>query len=219
MPTRSQPKTLPAKLYLLACNPVGERLSSGRELGILLRGAALADLSMRKFLRDDTGKALASGTKRSGDPVLDEILREISEAPPRSWSAWVRRGGRATVRAIEQQLESTGLISVRQLRVFGLFPARRISVMEPGMVEELRERLRNTLEGAQKAEDVDKFDAALVSLAAAGSLRGALSRKEERGYAGRINELTARCGAVAPSVARVIRQVKAARAATYAGGG
>ncbi|HEX3783612.1 MAG TPA: GPP34 family phosphoprotein [Pseudonocardiaceae bacterium] len=218
MPTRSQPKTLPAKLYLLACSPDTERLSSGRELGVLLRGAALTDLSLRKYLRDESGKVRASGTKRSGDPVLDELLREISEAPARPWSAWIRRGGRSTVRAIEAQLESAGLIGVRQLRMLGIFPVRRISLSDPELVAELREGARKTLLGEEKAEDVDKFDAALVSLASAGALRAVLSRKEERGYASRINELTARCDAVVPVVQRVIKQVKSARAAAYAGG-
>jgi hypothetical protein len=219
MPTRSQPKTLPAKLYLLACDPDSERLITGRELGVLLRGSALADLSIRKFLRDEAGKVRASGTKRSGDPVLDDLLREIGEAPPRSWRSWVRRGGRATVHAVEQQLESAGLITVRELRMLGIFPVRKIGVTAQEIATELRKNVRNALCGKDNVEDVDKFDAAAVLLAAAGSLRDLVSRKEERTYADRMTALAVRCGGSVPAVQQAIAQVKAARAAAYAGGG
>ena len=218
MPTRSQPKTLPAKLYLLSVDPDSERLSTSRELGVLLRGAAVADLSMRKFLREEGGKVVASGTKRSGDAVLDDLLREVSEAPPRTWRSWVRRGNRSTMRAVEQQLEAAGLITVRELRVMGIFPARRIGVADTEIAGALRESVRNALYGNENVADVDKFDAALVLLAAAGGLRGLVARKDERKYAGRMKELGDRAGGAVPAVLKVIQQVKAARTAAYAGG-
>ncbi|HEX4221370.1 MAG TPA: GPP34 family phosphoprotein [Pseudonocardiaceae bacterium] len=219
MPTRSQPKTLPAKLYLLSVDPDSERLSTSRELGVLLRGAALADLSMRKFLREEGGKVVASGTKRVGDPVLDDLLREISEAPGRNWRTWVRRGTRNTTRALEQQLESGGLITVRELRVLGIFPARKIGITDTEIAAALRENVHDTLYGEQSVEEIDKFDAALVLLVAAGGLRGLVPRKDERTYADRMKALGERAGGAVPGVLRVIQQVKQARAAAYAGGG
>ncbi len=218
MPTRSQPKTLPAKLYLLSVDPDSERLSTSRELGVLLRGAALADLNMRKFLRDEGGRVVASGTKRSGDPVLDELLREIGEAAPRSWRSWVRRGTRGTMRAVEKQLESAGLITVRDIRVLGIFPARRIGVADTEIAGALRDSVRDALYGTGSIAEVDKFDAALVLLVAAGGLRGVVPRKDQRRYAARMKELGERAGGAVPSVLKVIQQVKAARTAAYAGG-
>lgn len=219
MPTRSEPKTLPAKLYLLSVDPDSERLSTSRELGVLLRGAALADLGMRKFLREEGGKVIASGTKRSGDPVLDGLLREISESPARNWRSWVRRGNKSTMRAVEQQLESADLIAVRELRMLGIFPARKIGITGTEIAAALRERVRDALYGNDDIELVDKFDAALVLLAAAGSLRAVVPRKDERKYADRMKALEARAGGAVPGVLRVIQQVKQARAAAYAGGG
>jgi hypothetical protein len=219
MPTRSQPKTLPAKLYLLSVDPDSERLSTPRELGVLLRGAALADLSIRKFVREEGGKVVASGTKRVGDPVLDDLLREISEAPPRNWRSWVRRGTKNTMRAVEEQLRSADLISVRELRMLGVFPARKIGITDREIAGELRENVRSTFYGTESIEAVDKFDAAMVLLAAAGGLRGLISRKDERGKADRMKQLEARAGGAVPGVLRVIQQVKQARAAAYAGGG
>ncbi|HEY4022089.1 MAG TPA: GPP34 family phosphoprotein [Pseudonocardiaceae bacterium] len=219
MPTRSEPKTLPGKLYLLSVDPDSERLSTSRELGVLLRGAALADLSMRKFLREEGGKVIASGTKRTGDPVLDDLLREISEAPARNWRSWVRRGTRNTMRALEQQLDSAGLITVRELRMLGIFPARKIGITDTEIAGALRESIRNTLYGNENVEEIDKFDAAMVLLAAAGGMRGLVPRKDERKYADRMKALEARAGGAVPGVLRVIQQVKQARAAAYAGGG
>jgi hypothetical protein len=219
MPTRSQPKTLPAKLYLLSVDPDSERLSTSRELGVLLRGAALADLSMRKFLREEGGRVVASGTKRSGDPVLDDLLREISESPRRNWKSWVRRGAKGTMRAVEQQLESADLITVRDLRMLGIFPARKIGITDVEIAGALRENLRNALYGNENVDEVDKFDAAMVLLAAAGGLRGVVPRKDERKYADRMKALSERAGGAVPGVLRVIQQVKQARTAAYAGGG
>jgi hypothetical protein len=219
MPTRSQPKTLPAKLYLLSVDPDSERLSTSRELGVLLRGAALADLSMRKFLREEGGKVIASGTKRTGDAVLDDLLREIGEAPARNWRGWVRRGSRSTMRAVEQQLQSADLITVREVRMLGIFPARKIGITDTEIAGALRENVRNALYGSEKIELVDKFDAAMVLLVAAGALRGVIPRKDERTYADRMKALGERAGGAVPGVLRVVQQVKQARAAAYAGGG
>jgi hypothetical protein len=219
MPTRSGPKTLPAKLYLLSVDPDSERLSTSRELGVLLRGAALADLSMRKFLREEGDKVVASGTKRTGDAVLDDLLREIGEAKARNWRSWVRRGTKKTMRAVEEQLESAGLITVRELRVLGVFPARKIGITDTEIAGALRENVRDALYGNQSIDEVDKFDAAMVLLAVAGSLRGLVPRKDERKYADRLKELSGRAGGAVPGVLRVIQQVKQARAAAYAGGG
>lgn len=219
MPTRTEPKTLPAKLYLLSVDPDSERLSTPREMGVLLRGAALADLSIRKFLREEDGKVVASGTKRVGDPVLDDLLREISEAAPRNWKSWVRRGTNRTVRAIEEQLRAADLVTVRELRVLGIFPARRIGILDTEIAGALRESVRGTFYGEDNIELVDKFDAALVLLAAAGGLRGLIPRKDERKNAARMKALEQRAGGAVPGVLRVIQQVKQARAATYAGGG
>jgi hypothetical protein len=84
MPTRTPPDTLPAKLYLLACDVDRHRLTDRRDLGYLLRGAVLADLSLRGCLSDDDGTAKPSSSKRSGDRVLDDVLREITEGRSRS---------------------------------------------------------------------------------------------------------------------------------------
>jgi hypothetical protein len=103
--------------------------------------------------------------------------------------------------------------------MLGIFPVRKIGITDTGIAAALRENVRNTLYGEQSVEEIDKFDAALVLLAAAGGLRGLVPRKDERTYADRMKALGEQAGGAVPGVLRVIQQVKQARAAAYAGGG
>ena len=82
MGSRKLPGSLPALVYLLACDPERQKLT-GTELAVVVRGAALADLNLRGCLVEDGRTLRASGTRRTGDRVLDGVLSEISEARPR----------------------------------------------------------------------------------------------------------------------------------------
>lgn len=216
MPSRTAPDTLPAKLYLLAWDPDRQRLSHRDDLGYLLRGAILADLSLRGCVRDEDGDVRASGTRRTGDRVLDDMLREINEDRPRGWGAWVRRRAGATLIAVEDQLAAAGVVKVDERRVLGLFRRRRATVTEPAA---LRAAVRDAALGNRPVSSVADADAALVALAATGDLRTVLSRRERKDNAERITACTERCGKAAPALRRVLTSVKAARASAAAAGG
>jgi hypothetical protein len=216
MPSRIPPDTLPAKLYLLAWDPDRQRLSHRDDLGYLLRGAILADLSLRGCVRDEDGHVRASGTKRTGDQLLDDVLREMSEDRPRGWGAWVRRRARATLIAVEDQLAATGVVTVDTRRALGVFPRRRAMVTEPAA---LRAAVRDAALGNRPVSSISDTDAALVALAATGDLRTVLSRRERKDNAERIEACTARCGKAAPALRKVLTSVKAARASAAAAGG
>jgi hypothetical protein len=223
MPTTTRPDSLPAKLYLLAYAPPGRRLGrpDGSVFARLLRGAALAELNLRGLIRSDEGLGglvRASGSQRSGDRVLDELLREIEQSRPRSWKSWIRRGNRACVRAVRDQLTAAGLVRIRDGRLLGLFPRTTVLVTDTSQVDRLRATIQDALSGREPAERVDVADAALVALAAVGELRSALSRQEARAHKARIAELTERGGDAVPALKSVLRQVKAARAAAASGG-
>ncbi|MFL6056949.1 MAG: GPP34 family phosphoprotein, partial [Actinoallomurus sp.] len=53
----SLPRSLPARLYLLAYDLDKERMTSRTQLGLVLRAAALADLYLDRRLADEDGKA------------------------------------------------------------------------------------------------------------------------------------------------------------------
>lgn len=220
MPTHTPPDTLPAKLYLLACDVDRRRLTQSSDLGYLLRGAVLADLSLRGCLSDDDGTAKVSPTKRSGDPVLDDALRELGESRPRSWRSLVRRGARSTLAAVQDQLVTAGVIAVEPRRVLGVFPGRRrVTVADRAQVTTLRAAVRDAVAGPTPVSAVPTDYATLVALATVGELRSAVSRRDARRHADRIEAFTEQGGRAVPALKRVLRQVKAARAAAAAGGG
>ncbi len=207
------PATLPAKLYLLAWDPDRQRLSNRDNLGYLLRGAILADLSLRGCVRDEDGNVRASGTKRTGDRVLDDMLREIGADRPRGWGARVRRRAGATLVAVEDQLVAAGVVAVDVRRVLGLFPRRRATVTEPAA---LRASVREVALGDRPVSSVSDADAALVALVATADLRTVLSRRERKDNAERVAACTERGGKAAPALHKVLRSVRAARASAAA---
>jgi hypothetical protein len=217
MPSRTPPASLPARIYLLACDMDKHRLRR-TNLGVVARGAVLAELNLRGCLTEDGGTVRASGSRRTGDPVLDDVLRRMSEDRPRSWRAWLRRGGRQTLTAVRRQLESAGAISTQPGRILGVFPTTRITVTDPAQVAALRVAVRDAATGTGPVSGVSIEDAALVALVAAGELRSVLSRHDCRVHADRITEFTERAGSAIPALKRVIRQIKAARVAAASGG-
>jgi hypothetical protein len=209
--------SLPAKLFLLACDAEKHRRQRGVELGYALRGAILADLNLRQCLRvDEDGYAKASSARRTGDRVLDDALHEIAESRPRRLRAWVRHGARASVGAVQDQLVAAGEIRVGEDAVLGIFKVRRIDVVHPTELAALRARVRDVVLINRSVNAVPVADAALVSLAIAGEVRGTLDRRERRAHADRITALSKRGGEAVPALRDVMRQVKAARAAAAA---
>lgn len=85
---RSLPDTLPEQIFLLACD-LDRRRVPRRDIAIVVRGALLTELSLRGCLVDEGGYVRASGTRRTGNAVLDDALRGMSEQRPHGWRGWV----------------------------------------------------------------------------------------------------------------------------------
>lgn len=215
MRSRTLPSSLAARVYLLAFDVEKQKLSAS-QLPLVVRGAVLAELNLRGGLTEEDGKVRASGTMRTGDEVLDDVLRGVSEDRPRSWRSWLRRNARQTLRAVRHQLASTGIISVETEQVLGIFRRVRVTVNDPAPVIALRHVVESAVRGTGR---VSPQDATLVALVAIGELRPALSRKDRKTYADRIAELTEQGSVAAPELRKVLRQIKAARTAAQAGGG
>lgn len=210
----SRPTSLPARIYLLAYD-LDRRKLAANELPVLLRGAVLADLNLRGCLTAAGRSVEASATERTGDSVLDAVLRDVSERGPHGWRYWLRRNARQTVRDVQQQLVSAGTITVEHGRVL-FFPTTRITVCDPAEVTALRESVRDAVRGDGS---VSPQDATLVALVAVGELGTVLSRKDRRTHSKRIKELTEQGSAAVPALAKVLSQIKAARVAASTGGG
>jgi hypothetical protein len=216
MPSRTLPDTLPAKVYLLACDVERHRLR-GSNVALVVRGALLAELSLRGCVTEEDGAVRASGTRRTGDPVLDEALRTMGDDRARSWRSWLRRGARPTLAAVRRQLESVDLIRTEPQRILGIFSRTRITVTDPAQVTALRASVRDAVLGDGPTSRVSTVDATLIALVAVGELGGVLSRQERRRHSERIAEFTERGGDAIPALKRVLRQIRAARAAASGG--
>jgi hypothetical protein len=218
MNSRTLPATLPARIYLLACDVDRHRLR-GQDVGVVVRGALFADLSLRGCLVEEDGVVRPAGSRRTGDAVLDDELRIMAESEPRSWRALLRRGGKTTLAAVQDQLVSAGQIKVEHTRRLGIFPATRVTLTNPAQVAALRESVREAVRGTRPVSAVSTEDAALVALVAVGQLGSVLSAQDRRTHKARIAEFDERGGSAVPVLRRVLRQIKAARASAYASGG
>ncbi|MFD0684722.1 GOLPH3/VPS74 family protein [Actinomadura fibrosa] len=202
------PESLPARMFLLAYDLRKQRMAKGgSRLGYVLRGAALTELYLDGRLSED-GRRPAPGTP-GDDPY--GLLAEIAGSRPRSWQHWIRKGSRAFVATVRDELERDGWIRVRRHRVLGLFPSYQVTVKDPRVVKELWGGASQALRGRPVAH-VNSYDAAAVALAAAGELTTVLPRADRRRYKRRIEELTARSGPAAPAVRKVISAENAAAA-------
>jgi hypothetical protein len=218
MTARALPATLPARIYLLACDVDRHRLR-GQDIGVVVRGALFAELSLRGCLVEEDGVVRPSNARRTGDALLDDELRIMAEGEPRSWRTLVRRGGKATLAAVREQLVSADLITVEGTRRLGIFPTTRVTLTDPAQVAALRDSVREAVRGTRPVSAVSTEDAALVALVAVGQLGTVLSGQDRRAHKARIAEFEERGGSALPVLRRVLRQLKAARASAYASGG
>ncbi|MFI9274928.1 GPP34 family phosphoprotein [Kitasatospora sp. NPDC052896] len=195
--------TLPSKLFLLALNPERERLTGRHNLDLLLGAAVLTELFQRGLLRDERGRAVATGPAPADlDPLLAEALQRIRDARLRPWRAWMT-SRRHTARAVREQLAADGRIRVAEHRVLGLFPARRITCRDPRPRKALLTAVSGALRGPLGR--VTPADAALVALADAGQLRIVVDYRVRRAHRRRLAELAARCGPLPLALRRAIR--------------
>lgn len=215
--TRTLPDSLPEQVFLIACD-LDRHWAPRRGISVVVRGALLTDLSLRGCLveSEEDGTVRVSGTRRTGNAVLDDALRQMSEQRPCGWRGWFRRDVRQTTSAVQEQLAARGLITVEPVRILGVFPSTRVSVHDPAQVVGLRHLVRDIVSRADRVSDEQ---ASLVALLAVGEVRAALSRQDRKNYSARIKALTEQGGAAIPALARVVRQIKAQRAAAASGGG
>lgn len=200
------PRSLPARLYLLAYDPKKDRLTARFQLGAVLRAAALADLYLDRRLADDGGRPrVASVTRPAPDPVLDAVLTQIAGARPRSWRHWVAKDERRIVRAVRDQLEAERWIRVDRRRIL----PDRVRLRERRPVERYAARVRAAL---RPASDPDPRDAAALVLAAAGELTPVITRRGRREHGRRLEELADPAWPVVRALKKALQQKRAAAA-------
>lgn len=193
------PRSLPARLYLLAYDLDKERMTARTQLGLVLRAAALAELYLDGRLTDDGGKVKVAAARPTGDPILDAVLRRIADARPRSWRRWVRTDERRIVREVRDRLEKERWITVERRRIL----PDRVRLRERPQVERYAAEVKAAL---RPAAQPDRRTAAALVLAARGELPTVLSRRERREHRGRLEELADPLWPVARALEYDLRQ-------------
>jgi len=200
--------TLPAELYLLACDLETEKLTKRDVIGNVLRAAVLVELTDRGCLTDDDGKARTVGDRRTGDPVLDDALRGMAADKPRKWKAQVQQHRKQGFQAVEQQLERARLIEIERRT----WRYDRIVVKDQALVKRLRADVVDTLTSGRPVEDYSTRQAALTALAAVGQFPTVTSSKDRREHKKRIKALTERAGEAGPALKKALSDMDIATA-------
>jgi hypothetical protein len=213
--------TLPYRMYLLAHDDSARGPFDRRRTGFLVRTAVLVELALRGSLAetgDGVVRVPGSGPS-TGDPVLDEVVREAA-ASSRGWKHLVRLHRSRTLAAVEDRLVARGLLTAAGrggLRT--RFSARRLRVSDPAAVKALTDHVSAVLHDRGPAAEVAVADAALVALCAAGGVPSVVPRRAARVHRARIDALTGRLGTLAPGLEKAVRGLRTTMVAAQGGMG
>ncbi|MFE1838317.1 GOLPH3/VPS74 family protein [Streptomyces sviceus] len=203
------------RMYLLAYDEAAKGPYDRSRTGLLVRAAVLTELALRgRVAERGDGDVTVTGTGSTGDPVLDDVLRE---ARGQGWKQLVRRRRRRTLTAVEDRLAALGLVTVQSSRTGR--GGRRVTVPDPAALRSVHDRVSAVLHGDAPVHEIPAADTALAALAAAGKIRSVLSRREARVLRERVDACTSRLGALAPGLEKAVRGLNTTMIAAQGGMG
>jgi hypothetical protein len=200
------PESLPAQMYLLAYDSDKNRLTARSQLGLILRAAALTELYLTDRLTDESGHPRAVDGRPTGDPLLDDLVRQIADHRPRSWHRWIGRQENSTLRAVRDRLEADQVIKVDHRR---LLPDK-VELRDRHAVQRYADTVRAALQ--RSPARADARTASTLALAARGEVKTIVSRRERREHRQRLDEFAVYTGPVADALRKAIRTKRAAAA-------
>ncbi|MFE4964507.1 GPP34 family phosphoprotein [Streptomyces sp. NPDC056660] len=201
-------------MYLLAHDDAAEGPYDRSRTELLVRAAALTDLALRGRLGEDGGTVTVTGTRSTGDPVLDDVLRD---AAGHGWKHLVRRHRKRTLVQVEDRLAAAGVLTVKAPRT--RFGTRRLTVIDRTVPAALRARVSAVLHGHGPVQEVPTADAALLALAAAGRIRSVVSRQDHTAFRARIDACTRSLAVLAPGLEKAVRALPTTMIAAQGGMG
>ncbi|MFJ9544402.1 GPP34 family phosphoprotein [Streptomyces sp. NPDC101225] len=206
---------LPSLMYLLAHDDMAEGPYDRPRTRLLLRAAALIDLTLRGRLREIDGTVTVSGGGPTGNPALDGLLRDA--AGGHGWKHLVRTHRRRTLTEVEDRLAAAGVLSVREPRT--PFGSRRATVTDRALPSALHARVSAALRGEVPVRDLPTADAALLALAAAGAVPSVVPRQDRKTHRDRIDACTGALAALAPGLEKAVRDLPTTMIAAQGGMG
>lgn len=211
------PTSVHYRAYLLAYDLDKEDLYDRTRTAFLTRAGVLTELALRGNIADADGDAVLVKSDPTADPVLDKLLAQIGNEK-RSWKSWIRHDYKETLEEIEEQLAEQKLVVLEEKKVLGVVSRTHATLTDASLAKALQERAVEVLHGSTPAAEIGADDAALVALAAAGTVPSVVTRRESKGeYKDRIEELTDRVGEVAPGLEKALRGIRLTMIAAQGG--
>lgn len=199
--------TLPQHLYLISHDLDRGRFDpiSTSYRGHLLRAAALAELVIGGWIRDDNGRvARAADAPPPRDAFLAEVWGGLSPKSPEPWAnavpdrTWTAEG------TVRDQLVENGTVTVERRRALGLLPFRKVVPVRPEDVRLLRERTREAVLSGGGPAVAPAEDVALAAIAVDGDIGTVFTPKERHRHRAAVKELHERFGAEFPGMRNAI---------------
>ncbi|MCF3133810.1 GOLPH3/VPS74 family protein [Streptomyces olivochromogenes] len=202
-------------MYLLAHDDAAEGPYDRSRAELLIRAAALVDLALRGRLGEDDGTVTVSGTRPTGDPVLDGVLRDA--AAGHGWKHLMRSHRKRTLTEVEDRLAAAGLLTVKAPRT--RFGKRRLTVTDRAVPAALHARVSAALQGDGPVREIPVANAALLALAAAGGVHPVVSRQDHKTFRARIDACTGTLAALGPGLEKAVRALPTTMIAAQGGMG
>lgn len=178
-----EPLTIGEQLLLLSLDERRGTVvhSASQSLDFGLAGAAIIELTLRGRLASEGKQVVVIDPTPTGDELLDEALAAVVASrrtrDARHWVTSLQRGVDHHRRRLEERLVRRGVLGAEEHRVLGVFPSRRYPVQAPGLLGEVRDRVRRAVLGGAP---LDPAAVTLVSLASACGVLDRLFSRDER---------------------------------------
>ena len=148
----------------------------------------------------------ATGDRRpTADPLMDEVLQQVTEHRPRSWQRWIAHGQPA-IRTVRTQLEAGWIIRVEHRRIL----PDRVELLDRIALQRYADEVRAELR--RPASRTDPRTAAVLALAARGEISTVISRSERREHRQHLDELAVYTGPIADALRKAWRAKQAQQA-------
>ncbi|MFH1477885.1 MAG: GPP34 family phosphoprotein [Verrucomicrobiota bacterium] len=178
-------------------------------LDYALAGALLMDLALQDRIDTDLTSLSVTNTQLTGDPILDDTLRDIQQKPesqPTSfWLKYFADQSRRIQERVLARLIQKGILKQENRRILWVFEVRRYPLMDNHEVKEVKTRLRELILG----DDIpDSREVVLINLGNACRLLDDLfTPAEYEQVRSRITAL-ARLDLIGQEMAKSIREIE-----------
>ena len=159
---------LAEQLFMLAIDPKTNKpyARTTTSLPYSLAGALLADLMLHAYVEVQEKKIVIL-QKDAEDPLLNETLALMNEKKPKSAKHWVSSLPSTYKNMpfkIGEKLDQSSYLTLKEKRVFGLFPSYSYHFEQGNLLELVQNRFSEVIAKTEQNEALNKEDERVVTL-------------------------------------------------------